>query len=96
MKILWTEPAAKDLDHIEDYIKEDNPVAAINVVLTIINTAATLISQYSNIGRAGRVHGTRELVVSEYPSYIIVYRFRDNKIEIIRVLHGARKWPDSF
>ncbi|MGR3219728.1 MAG: type II toxin-antitoxin system RelE/ParE family toxin [Candidatus Anammoxibacter sp.] len=96
MKILWTEPAAKDLEHIEDYIKQDNPVVAIDVVLNIINTAETLLSEHSNIGRAGRVHGTRELVVSDYPSYIIVYRVIENKLEIVRVLHGARKWPDSF
>ena len=96
MKTLWTEPAVKDLDHIENYIKKDNPVAAVNVVLSIINTAETLLSEYSRLGKPGRVHGTRELVVPDYPSYIIVYRVLENKLEIIRVLHGARKWPDSF
>ncbi len=96
MKIFWTELAVQDLDHIENYIKEDNPIAAIDVVLSIIDTAETLLSEYSRIGRPGRVHGTREMVVPDYPSYIIVYRLLENRLEIIRVFHGARKWPDSF
>ena len=96
MKILWTDPAAKDLDYIESYIKEDNPVAAVDVVLSIIHTVETLLSEHSHIGKPGRVHGTRELVVPAYPAYIVVYRVLEHKLEILRILHGARKWPDSF
>ncbi len=68
MKIFWTKLAEQDLEHIENYIKEDNPIAAIDVVLSIIDTAETLISEYSHIGRPGRVHGTRKMVVPDYPS----------------------------
>lgn len=96
MKILWTDPAAKDLDSIESYIKEDNPVAAVDVVLSIIHTVETLLSEHSHIGKPGRVYGTRELVVPAYPAYIVVYRVLEHKLEILRILHGARKWPNSF
>jgi toxin ParE1/3/4 len=47
------------------------------------------------IGRAGRVPGMRELVVSGTP-YIAPYRVRDDAVEIIAVLHGARRWPEAF
>ncbi len=96
MKILWTEPAAKDLEHIEDYIQHDNPIAATDVVLNIINTAETLLSVHFLIRSAGRVYGTRELVFSAYPTYIVVYRMVESNLEIIKVLNGARKWLDSF
>lgn len=96
MKTSWTELAVRDLDRIEHYIGQDNPQAAVDVVLNIIKTVETLLSAQPNLGRPGRVHGTREIVVSDYPSYIIVYRVIDNKLEIIRVLHAARKWPDGF
>ena len=43
-------------------------------------------------GRPGRVNGTRELVISPLP-YIVVYRIRENFIEIAKVLHGAQRWP---
>jgi toxin ParE1/3/4 len=46
------------------------------------------------IGRQGRVGGTRELVVQGTP-YIVVYRVHDD-VEILAVVHGARKWPESF
>jgi plasmid stabilization system protein ParE len=38
------------------------------------------------------VVGTRELVIGGLP-YIIPYRIRENDIEILRVLHTARRWP---
>jgi toxin ParE1/3/4 len=44
------------------------------------------------MGRIGRVPGTRELIVGGTP-WIIVYRVRADAVEIIRVLHGAQKWP---
>jgi toxin ParE1/3/4 len=95
LQIFWTLPAKRDLDHIGDYIGRDNPVAAAAVILEIITTAESLLPEHTHIGKPGRVHGTRELVVSAYPSYILIYRARNGVLEILRVLHGARKWPDA-
>lgn len=50
------------------------------------------LSNFPSMGRPGRVSGARELVVSGTP-YIIPYRVRDEEVEILRVFHGARKWP---
>ncbi len=47
-----------------------------------------------NIGRPGRLYGTRELVITGTP-FIILYRVRDGVIEILRGIHGARRWPDN-
>ena len=47
------------------------------------------------LGRAGRVPTTRELVVSPTP-YLIVYRVRSETVEILRIFHGARQWPDQL
>jgi toxin ParE1/3/4 len=41
---------------------------------------------------AGRVLGTRELVVPDTP-YIIPYRVRRERLELIAVFHGRQKWP---
>ena len=43
-------------------------------------------------GRAGRKPNTRELVVPNTP-YFVLYRIKDEMLEILRVIHGARKWP---
>jgi len=48
------------------------------------------------MGRLGRVAGTRELVLSRTP-YIVIYEFRgpDEEIYILRLLHGAQRWPPA-
>ena len=45
-----------------------------------------------NVGVLARREGTRELVLSPLP-YIVVYRITGNVIHIVRILHGAQKWP---
>jgi len=44
------------------------------------------------MGRPGRKKGTRELVISRTP-FVVVYRAKGPRIEIIRLLHGAQRWP---
>jgi toxin ParE1/3/4 len=53
-----------------------------------------IISNLLKMGRIGRVKGTRELVISRTP-FIAVYRIAGQRIEILRFLHGAQKWPVS-
>ncbi len=95
MRISWSERASGDLDWIEVYIKKDSPLAAVEVVLKIIEIAETLLSVYSRIGREGRTGETRELVIPGLP-YIVVYEAGEDEIYILRVLHGAQDWPKEF
>ena len=92
-EVLWTENALQHLDDIAAYIALDNPKAAENVVRRIVESVSGL-RFYPRIGRGGRIKDTRELVISSTP-YIAVYRLRE-RIEILAIYHGARKWPESF
>ena len=94
MQIKWLRRAERDLDAVEAHIAQDNPQAAIRVVLRIINVVS-LLSEQPGIGRPGRIDGTKELVVSD-TSYIVPYRVKGNIIQILRVLHGAMKRPKNF
>jgi toxin ParE1/3/4 len=91
MKVVWFRRAIWDLESAKNYITQDNPVAAQQVVSRIKN-AVSLLSEQPGIGRLGRVPNTKELVVDQTP-YILSYRVRDKRIEILRVLHAARRWP---
>jgi toxin ParE1/3/4 len=82
------------LEHIEEYIAQDNPRAAIETVLKIIKSVELLVDQPA-MGRAGRFIDTRELVISGTP-YIVPYRVKEGQIQILRVLHGAMRWPDKL
>jgi toxin ParE1/3/4 len=83
-----------DLDKAEAYIAQDNPSAAAGVVARIVG-AVTLLKEQPGIGRAGRVPGTKELIVPDTP-YIVPYRVKDDTVQILRVYHSSRKWPDSL
>lgn len=95
MIILWSPQAIADLVSLRAYIAEDNKAVAQRVVLRIVRTIEQLLSEHPDMGRPGRVPGTRELVIPQTP-YIVPYRVRDNRIQVLRVYHGARKWPDRF
>ena len=94
MKIRWLDLAVDDLADIVDYIARDNPGAAKRIVSRLWSAVKSL-SRQPEMGRPGRVHGTRELVVSNTP-FIVPYRIVESEVQILRVLHGARKWPDEF
>lgn len=94
MQIRWTRRAKQNLLSVEKYIAEDNPNAAIKTVLKIIQKIE-ILADHPDVGRAGRVFGTQELVISGSP-YLVIYRVRMNHVEILRVLHGAIQWPDSY
>jgi toxin ParE1/3/4 len=44
------------------------------------------------MGRSGRVDATKELVILGTP-YLVIYRVKGKRVEILRVLHGSRKYP---
>ena len=94
MKVVWFKKAIWDLESAKNYITQDDPLAAQQVVSRIKETVS-LLSEQPGIGRPGRVPNTKELVVDRTP-YILPYRVRDNRIEILRVLHAARQWPKGL
>ena len=94
MMISWLEDAIFDLNALRQYIAQDKPSAANRVAKRIL-TSINLLSEQSNMGRAGRVPGTRELIIPGMP-YIVPYRVKNNSIEILRVLHVAIQWPDKI
>ncbi len=94
MKIVWTEPAAKALEEIQDYMARDNPAAAYDIAI-IIRAVVQNLSSHPEMGRKGRVVNTYELVISDIP-YIVIYRIKPEEIHILTVFHTSRKWPEYF
>jgi toxin ParE1/3/4 len=94
LRVRWLKRALLDLDEAEAFIAQDNPSAASGIVEKIVN-AATLLKDQPGLGRAGRVPGSKELVVPGTP-YIVPYRVKDDTIQVLRVYHTSRKWPDRL
>lgn len=91
MKIRWSPEAATDFAGIVEYIRNQNPSAADRIAHTLYDSVTSLES-FPNRGRLGRVEDTRELVLAPLP-FIVVYRVKRSAVEIVRLLHGAQRWP---
>jgi toxin ParE1/3/4 len=94
MNIVWTDLALIDLVALHAYISTENPAAADAMVRRIVDLVERQLPQMPESGRPGRVQSTRELVVSGSP-YFVPYRVVGGRVEVLRVIHGARRWPDG-
>jgi toxin ParE1/3/4 len=94
MKLVWTRLALKDLSSAYDYIAQDNPSAAARIIERI-EKGAEAVGRHPEMGRPGRVDGTRELIIPGTP-FIIPYRVKANRVELLAVIHSARLWPDQL
>ena len=94
VKLLWTTVALEDLDNAYVYVAADNPRAA-SAMIARIEAAVNSSRVFPDAGRPGRVEGTRELMVTGTP-FIIPYRTKHRQVEIIALIHAARRWPESF
>ena len=91
MKIVWSRRAIRHLVALREYISRDSSSYAESVSGRILGSVELLAAQPS-IRRSGRILRTRELVIPNTP-FVIPYRVRDNRLELIAVFHGRRKWP---
>lgn len=87
MEVRWLRRALADLDAIAEYVAHDNPVAARSLVARVRDMTEQL-ANYPYLGRASERADVRELVVHDH--YLVSYRVRPNRIEILQVWHTAQ------
>ncbi len=90
MRLVWTTPAHTDRRDIRIFIAQHSPTAAITLDELFSENAERLVD-YPELGRPGRIAGTRELVAHRH--YVLVYDVVGDCVRILRVLHTARQWP---
>ena len=91
LRLEWSKPALADLGAAGEYIARERPQAAERMA-GCIQEAVEYLGEQPNLGRPGRLSGTRELVISGTP-FIVVYRVRKGVVQILRLLHHAQHWP---
>lgn len=94
MRLVWSAFALSDRDEIYDYIDSESPRSAAMMDKRITESVELLLD-FPESGRIGRVKGTRECVIPRSP-YIAAYKVTGDVIRVLRVLHGAQRWPDEF
>ena len=60
---------------------------------SVIERIGTL-ETFPNLGRVGRVRGTREIAFPPLP-LVAIYEIREEQIVVLRILHGAQRWPSA-
>ena len=93
MKVRWTRQSLQDLKHLHEFIVEENPEAAREMIARVYEAATEHLAMHPRMGKEGRVTGTRELILAGTP-YILVYVLEGSGIQIVTVLHSSRRWPD--
>jgi toxin ParE1/3/4 len=94
MRLEWSVLAQADREAIFDFIEADSPRAAA-VTDDRIRAEVGRLIRFPESGRPGRVEGTREMVIDRTP-YIAAYLIEGAIVRILRVLHGARAWPEGL
>ena len=94
MEIRFTRNAYADVDAIYDYIAADNPAMA-QKILNKIENMIDYLADHPQLGRIGKVIGTRELIVPDTP-YIIAYKIDQQVIDILAIIHSKTRWPEQF
>jgi toxin ParE1/3/4 len=89
--VVWSPRAIGHLVDLRTYIGREDPGAAARTAATLL-AAVDRLAQLPNLGRPGRVSGTRELVVPGTP-YVVAYRLHAERLEVIAVFHGRQAWP---
>jgi toxin ParE1/3/4 len=90
MQVRWHENAINDLVSLRQYIAQDNSHAAQRIAGKILESAR-LLKEHPLLGKAGRIHSTRELVVTGTP-FTIIYLPQPDSVAILRVFHHMQQW----
>jgi toxin ParE1/3/4 len=94
LRVCWSPLALADREAIFNFTVVSSPCRAV-VWDERISASVRRLRLFPNLGRVGRVSGTRELVVESSP-FVLAYRFEDEVLTVLRVLHSARRWPGNI
>ncbi|MFM6845117.1 MAG: type II toxin-antitoxin system RelE/ParE family toxin [Dolichospermum sp.] len=92
MQVKWLRRALRNLEQARNYVFQENPTAAQELIIKIQN-AANQLEKYPFMGKSGRVEGTKELIISNSP-YMIIYRVKEESVEVLRILHTSKCYPE--
>ena len=90
IEIRWSPRATQQLEGICEYIARDSSTYAAAFAQRMLQTIQT-IREHPRSGRVVPEYGEPSLRGKIYQGYRIVYRIKDNNIEIAAICHGSRQ-----
>ncbi len=92
MKVRWSRDALEDLEDIHDYVSQDAPGRADELVEALIE-AAERLETFPKSGRSVPEYDDSSIREVVKDSYRIVYRIQDDVVDVVTVIHGAKMLP---
>jgi toxin ParE1/3/4 len=92
-RLEWLRAARLEFHEALAYYASLNPTAVQRMHDEIEQAAQTLIDPFPTPGRPGRIPGTFERLIGRRTPFLLVYREKKGMVQILRVLHHARKYP---
>lgn len=93
--LRWTQLALKQLEEINDYISITNSDQIAGRIVERIQQSILQLEKFPISGRAGRVPGTREFVITGTP-FLAAYQIEGGTLYILAIYHGAQRWPGTI
>lgn len=90
MKVVWTPEAEQDREEVWEYIAAESAAAAARMDKLFSDAAAQLVD-FPELGRSGKIAGTREPIPHEI--YSLVYEIDGGIVWMLALVHTARMWP---
>ena len=91
MIVVFTAEAEADLERIGDVIAQDNPRRAVSFVTELVERCLRLV-EFPEGFPLVPLYADSGVRRRSYSSYLIFYRVRGERIEILHVMSGVRDW----
>jgi len=91
--LIWSPTSRLDLADIDAYLSEPDPAAAV-CILRAIQSAVLRLSHYPRLGWS--IHQPFRVISVRQTPYLILYRLRDDAVEIVRIRHGREDWSGAI
>jgi len=95
MKVYWTQNAIKHLTNIYEYIALNSPTYARRMVDRITQRSEQISTQ-PFCGRKVPEYETEDIRELIEKPYRIIYRLKQDQIDVLAVIHGAQLLPEEI
>lgn len=95
-RLIWAPAFGRDLAEINAFLAQHDARAAVRT-LTAIRKSVDWLTSYPRIGRA--IDETYRVFLVRGTPYLVVYRVRDDEVELLRIRHARENWvsdPEVF
>jgi len=91
-QLTWAPSAAKDVDDICEYVARNSSEFARVFAQEVVALAESIVEQ-PRLGGAVPEYDQEDIRERLLHNYRVIYRLRGEDVEVVAVIHGARRLP---